>query len=199
MARLKFLLVIPAAMAMFYMFACSSGESEMAAQDVPVASKESPVYTMVDDMAEYPGGIIALRTFIAQNLRYPEPARTNGVQGKIYIQFIVDEYGKVVPIVENSSVPVEIVVVGYGTKKSGEDAPPPPPPPPATIDIEGIVVVGYKPPAGAETEYAQEDIQLLADEAIRVIKLVPEKWTPAMKDGKPVKSAWTIPIQFTLQ
>ena len=199
MARLKFLLVIPAALAMFYMFACSSGESEMAAQDVPEASKESLVYAAPDVMAEYPGGTIALRKFIAQTVTYPEVAKNKGVQGKVYIQFIVDEFGKVVPMIESSSVPPPPPPPPPvdGSKNSGEDAPPPPPP--ATIDIEGIVVVGYRPPEGMEVEYTREDIQLLVDEAIRVIKLVPEKWIPAKKDGKPVKSAWTIPIQFTLQ
>ena len=190
MARLKFLLVIPAALAMFYMFACSSGESEMAGQDIPAASKESLVYTAPDNQAEYPGGIIAMRKFIAQTILYPEAAKLNGVQGKVFIQFIVDEFGKIVPMVENSTVPPP----PSNDTKSGEDAPSP-----ATIDIEGIVVVGYKPPEGVETEYAEEDVQLLFDEAIRVIKLVPDKWTPAMKDGKSVKSAWTIPINFTLQ
>ena len=67
------------------------------------------------------------------------------------------------------------------------------------VDIDGIVVVGYKPPEGLEQDYSKEDVQLLFDEAIRVIKEIPETWTPAMKDGKPVKSAWTIPINFTLQ
>ena len=77
--------------------------------------------------------------------------------------------------------------------------PPPPPPPPETADIEGIVVVGYRPPEGSEAEYAKEDIQLLADEAIRVIMESDLKWKPALKDGKAVKSAWTIPVAFSLQ
>lgn len=34
-----------------------------------------------------------------------------------------------------------------------------------------------------------------ANEAIRVISRMP-KWTPAMKDGKPVKSTFRLPIQF---
>ena len=50
-----------------------------------------------------------------------------------------------------------------------------------------------------DQEFAQEDIQLLVDEAIRVIAASEILWEPAMKDGKAVKSAWTIPIAFSLQ
>ncbi|MCK5464979.1 MAG: energy transducer TonB, partial [Bacteroidales bacterium] len=84
--------------------------------------------------------------------------------------------------------------------------PPPPPakgektaPPPEVTKAEGIVVVGYRPVDGDESaEYTDEQQQLLIDEAIRVIQL-PYDWTPAMKDGKPVKTQFTFPIQFKLQ
>ncbi len=76
---------------------------------------------------------------------------------------------------------------------------PPPPPPPATTNADEIVVVGYRTPEGvASDEYTTDQIRLLTNEAIRVIQL-PFEWTPAMKDGKPVKTQWTIPIQFALQ
>jgi len=193
MAKMKFLLVLPAALAMFYMFACSSGDSEMMAQNAP--ESESLVYLTPDVMAEYPGGTIAFRKYIAQHVRYPEEAKNKGVQGKVFIQFVVDEEGKIIQMVQNSDVPPP--PPAENKLKTVDE--PPTPPAPATIDIEGIVVVGYRPPEGTETDYAKEDIQLLADEAIRVLKSVPEKWKPAIKDGKPVKTAWTIPIAFALQ
>ena len=189
--KLKLLLVIPAALALFYVFACTSTESDLAAQEGPETAEESLVFLKPDLMAEPEGGPMAYRKFIAQNLIYPEEAAKNGVQGKIFIQFVIDENGKVIPNVENN----------------GKIPPPPPPPPagektappPEVTKAEGIVVVGYRPVDGDESaEYTDEQQQLLIDEAIRVIQL-PYDWTPAMKDGKPVKTQFTFPIQFKLQ
>jgi TonB family protein len=52
-------------------------------------------YFYVDELPEYPGGEKALRRMIAQNLRFPEVAQLNGIQGRVYITFIVNEEGKV--------------------------------------------------------------------------------------------------------
>ncbi len=120
---------------------------------------------------------------------YPEEAKKNGVQGKIFIQFVIDEKGKVIANVEN-----------------GGKIPPPPAAgekdalPPEVTKAEGIVCVGYRPVDGDESaeDYTEEQKQLLVDEAIRVMQL-PYEWTPAQKDGKPVKTQWTMPIQFVLQ
>lgn len=194
--KLKLLLVIPAALALFYVFACTSIESDLSDRDIPEIAEESLVYLKPDVAAEPAGGVMEFRKFIARNVIYPEEAKKNGVQGKIYIQFVIDEQGKVIANVENN----------------GKILPPLPPPPPPPADVnkespapevtraEGIVVAGYRPVNGDETadDYTDEQKQLLIDEAIRVIQL-PYEWTPAMKDGKPVKTQWTMPIQFILQ
>ena len=187
--KLKLLLVIPAALALFYVFACSSTETDLAAQDVPEIAEESLVYLKPDVAAEPAGGIMEFRKFIATNVIYPEEAKKNGVQGKIFIQFVIDEKGKVIANVEN-----------------GGKIPPPPPKgekdalPPEVTKAEGIVCVAYRPVDGDESAegYTEEQKQLLVDEAIRVMQL-PYEWTPAQKDGKPVKTQWTMPIQFMLQ
>jgi hypothetical protein len=70
---------------------------------------------------------------------------------------------------------------------------------PATSSDEGIVVIGFKTADGAEpVDYTEQQKQWLIDEAIRVIRL-PYEWTPAMKDGKAVRTQWTVPIQFLLK
>ena len=33
------------------------------------------------------------RKYIAQNVKYPEEAKKNGVQGKVFVQFVVDKDG----------------------------------------------------------------------------------------------------------
>ncbi len=187
--KLKLLLVIPAALALFYVFACTSTESDLAAQEVSEIAVESLVYLKPDVAAEPAGGVMEFRKFIATNVIYPKEAKKNGVQGKIFIQFVIDEKGKVIANVEN-----------------GGKIPPPPAAgekdalPPEVTKAEGIVCVGYRPVDGDESaeDYTEEQKQLLVDEAIRVMQL-PYEWTPAQKDGKPVKTQWTMPIQFVLQ
>ncbi len=83
-SKLKLLLVIPAAAALFYVFACSSTESDLAAQDIPDTEEESLVYLKPDVAAEPAGGVMEFRKFIATNVIYPDEAKKNGVQGKVY-------------------------------------------------------------------------------------------------------------------
>ncbi|MCQ2237231.1 MAG: M56 family metallopeptidase [Bacteroidales bacterium] len=49
----------------------------------------------VQQMPQYPGGETELYKFIAQQIRYPKSAADKGVQGKVFVQFIVDKDGKV--------------------------------------------------------------------------------------------------------
>lgn len=44
---------------------------------------EEPVYKVVEVMPEFPGGMKALMDFIQKNVRYPEEARKNGIQGEL--------------------------------------------------------------------------------------------------------------------
>lgn len=46
-------------------------------------------------MPEYPGGDEALRNDLAANIKYPEDAKKAGIQGKVYVTFVVDEQGKI--------------------------------------------------------------------------------------------------------
>ena len=58
--------------------------------------EESQVFFIVEDMPEFPGGEIALRKFIANAIKYPVIAQENGIQGKVYVNFVVDKDGSVI-------------------------------------------------------------------------------------------------------
>jgi protein TonB len=49
----------------------------------------------VEDMPEFPGGELELRKFIANNIEYPKAAQENGIQGKVYVTFVVDKNGEI--------------------------------------------------------------------------------------------------------
>lgn len=53
------------------------------------------IYTMVEEMPEYPGGDEAMRKFIADHLIYPKSAMDSAISGTVYVTFVVDYTGKV--------------------------------------------------------------------------------------------------------
>jgi protein TonB len=53
------------------------------------------VYQEVEEMPEYPGGEKALMNDLIGKIKYPEEAKKNGIQGKVFVSFVVDEQGKV--------------------------------------------------------------------------------------------------------
>jgi len=58
-------------------------------------SDNDRVYTVVEKMPQYPGGVSELFNFISTNLRYPIDAMKNGIQGKVIVRFVVNALGKV--------------------------------------------------------------------------------------------------------
>ena len=59
----------------------------------PVKETEEKVFGVVEQMASFPGGNMALREFLSKNLKYPEKAAEEGVQGRVICQFELDEKG----------------------------------------------------------------------------------------------------------
>ncbi len=57
--------------------------------------EEEEVFYIVENMPEFPGGDVALRTYIAQNVKYPEIAKENGLSGKVFVQFVINQKGEV--------------------------------------------------------------------------------------------------------
>ena len=58
-------------------------------------SKKEIIYTVVEEMPEFPGGDAALQKFIRDNIKYPALAKEKGISGKVYLSFTVDKDGTV--------------------------------------------------------------------------------------------------------
>ena len=52
-------------------------------------SDEEEVFKIVENMPSFPGGEEAMHQFIAENLQYPEEAKTKQIQGSVHIRFVV--------------------------------------------------------------------------------------------------------------
>ena len=56
---------------------------------------EDKVYTVIEQMPQFPGGETELLSYIAKNLKYPIIAQENGIQGKVIVRFVVTKNGSV--------------------------------------------------------------------------------------------------------
>jgi TonB family protein len=68
-------------------------EYNEAAQKVAEASKEGEVFMIVEQSATFDGGPNAMGKFIQEHLVYPTEARQQGIEGKVFVQFIVNKDG----------------------------------------------------------------------------------------------------------
>ena len=53
------------------------------------------IFTIVEEQAEFPGGISEMGKYIQKNLQYPSMAREAGISGKCFLKFVVNENGDI--------------------------------------------------------------------------------------------------------
>lgn len=102
---LKMVFVIPLAAVITILVSFSLTE-KIVAQDKPdkavikgsqneLQNREDSIYIVVEKMPKFPGGDEARVKYMSENIRYPEMARKNGINGTVYITFIVEKDGKI--------------------------------------------------------------------------------------------------------
>ncbi|MBQ8703528.1 MAG: TonB family protein [Bacteroidales bacterium] len=96
----KLLAVLPVA-ALLLMVGCKPTTQETVKEtDEPMCESvlpdnEEAVLDVVEVDPQYPGGIEALYKYLAENIRYPEQAKADGVQGRVFVRFIIEADGSV--------------------------------------------------------------------------------------------------------
>jgi protein TonB len=60
-----------------------------------VDEEEVKIFTVVENDREFPGGMDALYKYLAENIKYPQLARDNGITGKVYVTFVVERDGSI--------------------------------------------------------------------------------------------------------
>lgn len=71
------------------------GRQVQGGQTAPTMSKEGTIFTKAEQNPEFPGGVRGLGDFLSTNLKYPAAARRAHVEGKVFIEFTIDENGVV--------------------------------------------------------------------------------------------------------
>lgn len=70
-------------------------DTEIEFVEVEEEEEEEQIFTIVENMPEFPGGQEALFKYLGKSIKYPSMAVDAGIQGRVYVSFMVDKDGKV--------------------------------------------------------------------------------------------------------
>jgi periplasmic protein TonB len=75
-------------------------ETTPISQSVIEEEKEDPhqIFIIVEETAAPIGGLPAFYQYVLENLKYPAPAKRMELQGKVYIQFVVEKDGSITDV-----------------------------------------------------------------------------------------------------
>ena len=163
-----------------YYKAVGDDQEKLAIEDAEIptiqnAIHDDPIFEVVEEPAQYPGGQAALMQYIAQNIRYPKISAENGVQGRVLVQFVIEKDGSL----SNFAV----------VKKSGDII---------TKNAQNGITVNAQGSATEENKIPKEAYGALNIEALRVLRGMPN-WTPAKQRGQTVRMKYTLPVTFRLE
>ena len=85
----------------------NNSEADKAIPQTATVAADSVVLTTVEKLPEFPGGIVEFMKWLTANLRYPEYARKNKIEGKVVVSFIVNKDGTIAsPRIQQSADPL---------------------------------------------------------------------------------------------
>ena len=70
-------------------------------------TKQFICWMPIEQMPKFPGGDPALMQYLKHNVHYPKKCEKRGIQGNVYITFVINEKGRITkPIVVRSAHPL---------------------------------------------------------------------------------------------
>ena len=73
-------------------------EDDVEVDDVEInaeVDQNEVIEEYVEEMPEFPGGMNKLAEYLAKNIKYPQMARESGIQGRVFVNFVVEPDGSV--------------------------------------------------------------------------------------------------------
>lgn len=75
-------------------------DTEFEIRDVVEVVEEEPeedneVFLIVEEMPSFPGGNEKIAEYLSKNIKYPVIAQENGIQGRVFVNFIINQKGEV--------------------------------------------------------------------------------------------------------
>lgn len=68
---------------------------EIVFEEEPEEEEADQVFMIVEEQASFPGGNEAWMKFLSKNLEYPRQAKRMGIEGAVFLSFIVDQQGSI--------------------------------------------------------------------------------------------------------
>lgn len=98
--QLRALAVVPVTALALLAFANPTTETanvqnNVAQQVTKTSAQDKKVYRSVDQMPQFPDGDVALMKYLQSEIKYPMNAAKNNIQGRVVVQFVVDENGDI--------------------------------------------------------------------------------------------------------
>ena len=91
-----------------------SEKDEVVVFDMPMEEvkqkevKDEPIFQVVEEMPEFPGGMAEAMKFLAKNINYPVAAQQAKIEGRVIVQFVVEKDGSVSDLKVMSGVSPEL-------------------------------------------------------------------------------------------
>ena len=60
-----------------------------------VVANQDSIYRVSEVMPEYPGGPNEMMKYIQENIKYPQSAKDNKIEGRVYVSFVVEKDGSI--------------------------------------------------------------------------------------------------------
>ena len=71
---------------------------EVVFEEAPEEEEVDEIFTIVEDQPTPSGGMSAFYQYVAKKLKYPAQARRMGIEGKVFVQFVVDKDGSLTEV-----------------------------------------------------------------------------------------------------
>lgn len=71
---------------------------EVVFEEVPEEEVADEIFTVVEDQPTPPGGMQAFYKYVGKNMKYPAQARRMGIEGRVFVQFVVDKDGTITEV-----------------------------------------------------------------------------------------------------
>lgn len=69
--------------------------ADLEQQKAAAEAAENKIFEIVEQSPQFPGGDQALRKYLEENLKYPVIAQENGIEGRVYVTFVIDKNGDI--------------------------------------------------------------------------------------------------------
>ncbi len=71
---------------------------EIVFEEAPEEEVADEIFDIVEDQPGPPGGMAAFYKYVGKEMKYPNQARRMGIEGRVFVQFVVDKTGQITDV-----------------------------------------------------------------------------------------------------